>query len=96
MIPTKYLTRYWFSFEPFPEPTPLNLGCGVTAFDYEDALMLLDTRVFRESGIPPIKSRIENVDVRDLEQRHVAPNIGVVSERGIWFPLTYHAPLRKA
>jgi len=36
------LTRYWFEFdwEEGSRPRPERLGCGVTAFDREDALRL--------------------------------------------------------
>ena len=93
MIPPKYLTIFWFEFERFPEPTQLNFGCGVTGFDYDDALLLLQTRVFTDREMPPILSSIENISLTNLEQSHVAPNIGNVVERGIWFPNRYPAPI---
>ena len=39
--------RFWFKFAPFGYPTPLNLGCSVTAHDLDDALRLIKERVFR-------------------------------------------------
>lgn len=83
------LRRYWFVFEKFSMPTPLNLGCGVTAHDYDDALTLLQERVFLEGNFPAIVEQIEDVDVSTLDKNHILPNIGMVTRRGIWFPLGY-------
>jgi hypothetical protein len=85
----KTLKRYWFTFEKFSKPTPLNLGCGVTAHNYEDAVTLLRERVFRGKELPPIAKFVEDIDVSILEQKHVFPNIGMVNVRGIWFPQGY-------
>jgi hypothetical protein len=84
----KILRRYWFSFEKFVQPTPLNLGCGVTAYCYSDALSLMSDRVFAGS-LPRITGFIEDVDVSNLDRNHVLPNIGMVNVRGIWFPQGY-------
>ncbi|HEX2581552.1 MAG TPA: hypothetical protein VHL08_06195 [Dongiaceae bacterium] len=83
------LKRYWFQFEALPRPTALNLGCGVTAFDYDDAIYLLCERVFGQNGPPPIIKCIENIDFSALEKGHVLPNIGQPDARGIWFPQGY-------
>ena len=86
----KQLRRYWFTFEKSSNPTPLNLGCGVTAFDYEDALSLLRERVFIKEPLPTIIHHIGDIDVSTLEKNHVFPNMGLVTDRGIWFPLGYN------
>lgn len=65
------------------------LGCGVTAFSYEDALDLLQDKVFTEKPIPPVSSVIEDVDVSTLDADHVRPNMGNPLKCGIWFPLAY-------
>ena len=79
------LKRYWFTFEESHRPSPLNLGCGVSARDFNDALVLLRKRI-------PAQLRIrhctEDVDVSTLDSAHVLPNIGDVTRRGIWFPLS--------
>jgi hypothetical protein len=85
----KSLKRYWFRFETFGKPTSLNLGCGVTAYDYEDAVNLLHDRVFARKDLPGIIECSENVDVSTLDQKHVLPNIGLVTVRGVWFPQGY-------
>ena len=84
------LKRYWITFETIPNPTPLNLGCGVTAQSRDDALDLLNRRVFSGSQLPKISAWIENVDVSTLSKK-VQPNIGDVTVRGIWFPLGFES-----
>jgi hypothetical protein len=80
------LKRFWFQFEPFTEPTPLNFGCGVTAFSYDDAVSLINDEVFDREGLPKIVRVIENVSPNELDQNHVIPNMGSVLVRGIWWP----------
>lgn len=79
------LRRYWITFESDPNNP---LGCGVTAYSIEDALRLLQHEYLDEMGYPlkPVKNVTEDVDVRTLDQGHVVPNVGLVSERGVWFP----------
>ena len=48
------LVRYWFLFEPHLSLSPLNLGCGVSAYGYEDALALLNEKVFKDGVLPRI------------------------------------------
>ena len=81
------LSRFWFRFERFSEPTALNFGCGVTAFDRSDAERILKSTVFADQNMPRIEDVVENIEFEMLESRHVAPNIGVMSVRGVWFPL---------
>jgi len=85
------LRRYWFEFEPLSKPSPLNLGCGVTAYSYEDAVALMGELVFNqppfsEDPPPKIVRVLEDVDVSKLDQGHVIPNMGLVVDRGVWFP----------
>ena len=83
------LKRYWFRFATIPRPTPLNLGCGVTARDYDEAFGMLKARVFAGAALPSVVECVEDVDVQTLDTKHVLPNLGVVAERGVWFPLGY-------
>jgi hypothetical protein len=84
----KTLKRYWFTFPRSSRPTALNIGCGVTAYTYGDAVNLLRERVF--GGMEPnFIGFKENVDVGDLDKSHVIPNMGLVIVRGVWFPLGY-------
>ena len=89
-----HLKKFWFCFEPFPKPSPINLGCGVTAYNYDDAVYLLQDRVFGEHGVPRIVECIENIEQTALDQKHVLPNIGDAAIRGIWFPQGYGVPKR--
>jgi hypothetical protein len=89
---TLQLKRYWFEFElenAFNSPAGIGLGCGVTAYDYDDAVSLMDQKIFVELPRPPLKNYIENVDIRTLDQGHVVPNMHAPVGRGIWFPMGY-------
>lgn len=79
------LRRYWLEFKASDAPFGLALGCGVTAFDIEDALRL----VTRATGgdLPPPSRVVEDVDVATLDRGHVLANMYPPSERGIWFPM---------
>lgn len=84
------LRRYWIEFEPNSDPGGrVRAGCGVTAFDREDAFRLLRERVFAGEELPPIRRVIENVEISALDPGHVRPNMGTPLRRGVWFPLGY-------
>lgn len=85
----KKLTRFWFNFEQTRSFSPVNLGCGITAYDYDDAITLLHKRVFTNETVPTITACIQDVDVSTLDPNHVLPNIGSVVVRGVWFPQGY-------
>jgi hypothetical protein len=86
------LRQFWFRFEPMPRPTAINLGCGVTAFSREDALALLQERVFGANGAPPLVEIIDDITRAALDPKHVIPNLGKLEERGVWFPQGYDGP----
>jgi hypothetical protein len=67
----------------------LQLGCGITAFNYIDALNILSETIFKDKKMPGIKKCIENIDIRNLDQNHVIPNMWAPNIRGIWYPLGY-------
>ena len=84
--------RYWFEFKLTVDgnhPPGVLSGCGVTALDYNDAIFLLEQKVFKDIPLPEFTSVIENVSFNDLESNHVRPNIGILSDRGVWIPLGY-------
>ncbi len=85
------LHRYWFSLGNTPKCNPLGFGCGITAFTHQDAVEILHSKVFAklEGQAPTIDYVIEDLDVGDLDQGHVIPNMGMVLVRGVWFPLGY-------
>ena len=84
------LTRYWINFAiPSERPSPsyqIGRGVGVTAFDFEGAKRLVQDQVFQAVPLFEIESVVENVTWDDLEKDHVAKNMGVMVERGVWFP----------
>ena len=82
------LHRFWFKFASLEPFDYLQLGCGVTAFDYDDALSILQHTVFAGQALAPIESVVDDVDVRTLDQGHVVPNTEPVVWRG-WFPKGY-------
>jgi hypothetical protein len=77
--------RFWFRFGPGEAPLGMSAGCGVTAFDRDDALGLIEERL---KGVPPEPTLvIQDVDVSDLDEGHVLPNMLSPADRGIWFPM---------
>lgn len=86
------LHRYWIEFDIDALsnlPIGVGLGCGVTAYDRDDALRLVEERVFRGQALPNVKSINENVDISQLDAGHVRPNMLNPLPRGIWFPAGY-------
>jgi hypothetical protein len=80
------LHRCWFKFANLRKTDPFNLGCGVTAYDYDDAMNILRECVFHGTSLPPLESVIEDVDVSTLDAGHVLPNMDVPIFRDVWFP----------
>jgi len=86
------LHRYWlrFSFQDGDRrPIGTAFGCGVTAYSVDDALGLVQDRVFDGFPVPRVVELVEDVDIATLDSAHVRPNMGNVAVRGIWFPLGY-------
>lgn len=92
------LHKYWFvgsGDDPYG-PT----GLGVTAFTPDDAREILrqelprhrqdNLSVWRLWKLEAIDTAqvVEDVDVRMLDQGHVIPNMGLVIDRGVWWPKT--------
>lgn len=61
-------------------------GCGVTAYDEADARRLFETTVVPCYGPREIVEIIKDIDVTTLDQGHVIPNMGVCTNRGVWYP----------
>ncbi len=83
--------RFWFQFDfklDDGSPPGLLMGCGVSAYDYNDALSLLKTKVFK-GEVPTPKSVEKDVDISTLDPNHILPNMGIPIKRGVWFPLGY-------
>lgn len=87
------LHRYWVEFERSDQRALSKgvalLGCGVTASCRAEAEWLVETRIFGGETLPRIEKFVEDVDISTLDQNHVVPNIGIVTIRGIWFPMGY-------
>ena len=87
------LVRFWFEFESSDLPmSPLCHGCGVTAWNYEDALNIVQDSIFQGKGMPAIVKCADNLDVSTLDRDHVLPNMNPANYRGVWFPLGYSLP----
>ena len=86
------LRRYWFEFSQDRDkalPAGIGIGCGVTAYDYDDAVRLVRDAVFDGRDLPAIANQVTDIDVSDLDASHVRPNMGNVLRRGVWYPLGY-------
>lgn len=86
------LRRYWLQFEGQLDdglPPGVLRGCGVTAWSYDDAINLIQERIFLGEAMPPVTSCIEDVDISTLDEGHVLPNMAIPIPRGIWFPRGY-------
>jgi hypothetical protein len=88
------MKRFWFTFRNTERSAPVGPGCGVSAHDYSDAVGILEETVLRDYPTLIIEGVREDVDVRDLDQGHVVPNIGNVAVRGVWFPKGYDPNFR--
>jgi hypothetical protein len=82
--------RYWFKFvSNKPYDYLHQLGCGVTARNYDDAVSILRETVFADEELPTIKSVVEDIELSALDQEHVTPNMEPSVWRGLWFPKDY-------
>jgi hypothetical protein len=73
------LRRFWF-------PAQGHLGIGVSAMTREEAGLLAE-RAAKDLGWDVDGTQVvEDVDIRDLDQEHVIPNMGPPSFRGVWYP----------
>lgn len=89
---TKRVIKFWFDFgsERNTLPIGVNRGCGVTAYNHDDAISILRELVFLEKEIPLIEKIVEDIDVSELDKDHVLVNMGDVLRRGVWYPLGYN------
>jgi hypothetical protein len=81
---TAGLTAYWIrSLSPHAP-----LGYGVTAWSLDDALGIIrafDDGLYLPDDLTQLQVT-ENVTVAELDQRHVACNMGPIAIRGMWYP----------
>jgi hypothetical protein len=75
------MNRYWFT--TMPPGLGIGLGVGITAYSEADAREIFSAVFGAEVEVDQVKL-IE--DMHDLEQNHVAPNLGNHFQRGVWYP----------
>jgi hypothetical protein len=73
------LRRFWF-------PIPGHLGIGVTASTRAEAEVLAAGAAAQLCWPFVASGAVEDVDVRELDQNHVVPNMAPPNWRGVWFP----------
>ncbi len=83
------LKTFWFVKNPDDRFGVHNFG--VTASTKPEALDILLSylRKFDPEAIRHINNNtevFENIDIRLLDQKHIIPNMGVVTFKGIWWP----------
>ncbi|MBI1867945.1 MAG: hypothetical protein HYS06_06585 [Methylocystis sp.] len=81
------LRRYWFQLEELSPPDLLNRGCGITAYDIEDASVILRNIVFSIYKPRDVLAVVEDIDISTLDEGRVRKGIGDPSVYGVWFPL---------
>lgn len=84
------LKRYWIVISPLNWNGPKNFGVTAPSINHARSLAILEMQKlgwthFTDSEIMQAKF-IEDIDIRELDQDHVIPNIGVVSRQGVWYP----------
>ena len=79
----KFLIRYWFELNTKPYS---NRYFGVTAYDYDDAILLIKSNVFPLESLPSVEHWSKDIDVSTLDAGHVLPNMNPPVYRGIWYP----------
>jgi len=73
------LRRFWFELSR-------GLGVGVTANTRLEAESLARDACLQSGWAFELSGLIEDVDVNDLDQNHVVPNMGPPNFKGVWFP----------
>jgi hypothetical protein len=73
------LQRFWF-------PATAGLGVGVTARSVEEAKAFANIALESLPKDAKLDEPVVGVDVRDLDQLHVIPNILPCNTRGVWYP----------
>ena len=73
------LHRFWFSLAR-------GLGIGVTAYSRDEAEALASAACASLCWEFKVTEVVENVNVGDLDQGRVIPNMGPTTFRGVWYP----------
>ena len=61
---------------------------GVTALELDDALSIIRSELYRNRDDEDLAmtSVIEVSKMADIDQEHIARNMGLMLKRGIWYP----------
>ena len=65
----------------------MNLGVGITAYSKNDAEMILAGAISRHNLRLDITEIIVDINIQDLDQGHIIPNMNPPNFRGVWFPM---------
>ena len=76
------MERFWADTKRQVQPSPLNLGIGVTAHSEADARVII-AECF--NGVEIERIRIV-CHLTSMDEKHVLPNMGDHMRRGVWFP----------
>jgi len=69
------------------QATALSLGCGITAYNLDDARRMLRQEIFPLYGDRATVRVLEGVEVASLDER-VRLHLGNPAVSGVWFPVT--------
>lgn len=84
------LIRYWFEFDWEASMEARRMPrVGVTAWSIDDARTIMSDKLFGGEALPPIRSMVQDVDVRDLDAKHVVNQMAPPNRRGVWYPAGY-------
>jgi hypothetical protein len=84
------LVRFWFEFETTASWRAAGRPwVGVTALDAQDAREIVQHAVFGGDPLPPVEKLIEDVDISDLDPKHVLNQMAPPNLRGVWYPRGY-------
>jgi hypothetical protein len=73
------LRRFWFRIIE-------GCGIGVTAYTEREARGLAEQAAEQHGLNFEVSEVVADVDIRNLDQEHVIPNMGPPNVRGVWFP----------
>ena len=78
----KLLTKYWIEFDSLDSSWR---SVGITAYTEEDAINIIK-EYLKNDTLPEIIDLQSNINLNELDQNHVIPNMSEPYFRGIWYP----------
>ena len=76
----KNLKRFWYE-------SKRNIGVGITAYSRDDADQILKAAIERHQLDIEVVNVIEDININELDEGHVRPNMNPPNFRGVWFPM---------